>query len=135
MIRSEPHGGTIRSRQPNRVARRTDATLRRSALLAAIGAGIVVLTLVAFQGALGNGFVNYDDGVYVTANAHVQKGLTADSIAWAFTATECSNWHPLTWLSHMLDVQLFGLDAGRHHLVSLLLHAANALLLFLLLVR
>ncbi|MBZ5637380.1 MAG: tetratricopeptide repeat protein [Acidobacteriia bacterium] len=96
---------------------------------------IVLLTLLAYRGVLGNGFVNYDDDRYVTANAQVQKGLTADSIAWAFTATECSNWHPLTWLSHMLDVQLFGLDAGRHHLVSLLLHAANALLLFLLLVR
>ena len=104
-------------------------------MLAAVCAALAVLTLAAFHGVLSNGFVTYDDDVYVTANTHVQKGLSSESIAWAFTTADCANWHPLTWLSHMLDVQLFGLKAGRHHLTSLLLHVFNVLLLFLLLVR
>jgi Flp pilus assembly protein TadD len=76
-----------------------------------------------------------DDELYVTANRQVQKGLTRESVAWAFTATHAANWHPLTWLSHMLDVELFGLRPGPHHLHSLLLHILNTLLLFLLLRR
>jgi tetratricopeptide (TPR) repeat protein len=101
----------------------------------AVCAALVALTLLTYSGVLSNGFVNYDDGVYVAANPHVQNGLRGDAPAWAFTATANSNWHPVTWLSHMLDVQLFGLDASKHHATSLLLHAANVLLLFLLLVR
>jgi len=84
---------------------------------------------------LSSGFINFDDTDYVTENVHVLKGLNGQSITWAFTTTEAANWHPLTWLSHMLDVQLFGLDAGKHHLTSLLLHILNSVLLFLLLVR
>ena len=80
-------------------------------------------------------FVNYDDDIYVTANAQVQKGLTLKNMAWAFSTTEIANWHPVTWISHMLDVQLWGLDSGRHHLVNLLFHIANTLLLFLTLNR
>jgi len=75
-------------------------------------------------------FVNYDDDEYVTENRHVQEGLTRESVTWAFTTTHTGNWHPLTWLSHMLDCTLFGLDAGRHHMINVLLHLANALLLF-----
>jgi tetratricopeptide (TPR) repeat protein len=82
-----------------------------------------------------NGFVMFDDDLYVTANAHVQRGLGWENFRWAFTTTEAANWHPLTWLSHMLDVQLFGLDAGRHHLTSLVIHAGNALLILLFLLR
>ena len=84
---------------------------------------------------LSSGFINFDDTDYVTENVHVLKGLNGQSITWAFTTTEAANWHPLTWLSHMLDVQLFGLDAGKHHLTSLQLHILNSVLLFLLLVR
>src|SRR5260221_2005708 len=102
-------------------------------MLAAIAAALVVATLATFSSALPRTFVNYDDDVYVTDNTHVREGLDAAGIAWAFTTLKGSNWHPLTWLSHMLDVQLFGLDAGKHHLVSLLLHAANAAILFLVL--
>jgi len=121
---------------PPRVPRVTGARTRVSrAPRAAVAAAIVVLTLLAFRGVLSNAFVIYDDNVYVTENVHVQKGLDGESIAWAFTTTDGSNWHPVTWLSHMLDVQLFGLDAGRHHGTNLLLHASNAVLLFLLLVR
>jgi hypothetical protein len=75
-------------------------------------------------------FVQLDDPAYVTENPHVLGGLTLDGLAWAFTTGHAANWHPVTWLSHMLDVQLFGVDAGAHHLTSLALHAANTLLLF-----
>jgi len=80
-------------------------------------------------------FVNYDDVDYVVENTHVRGGLTLDSVKWAFTTDHVGNWHPLTWLSHMTDVQLFGMNAGAHHAVNLLFHIANALLLLLLLER
>jgi tetratricopeptide (TPR) repeat protein len=81
----------------------------------------------------GNGFINFDDGPYVTANPHVQDGLSWDGLVWAFTTTHFNFWHPLTWLSHMLDCQLYGLNAGGHHFSSLLLHIANTLLLYVVL--
>jgi tetratricopeptide (TPR) repeat protein len=80
-------------------------------------------------------FINFDDNLYVTENKHVLSGISLANLKWALTATYASNWHPLTWLSHMVDVQLFGLKAGRHHLVSVFFHIANALLLFLILHR
>ncbi len=80
-------------------------------------------------------FVNFDDNRYITENRHVQTGLTSGNAAWAFTTFYVSNWHPLTWLSHMLDCQLFGLKPGLHHLVNLLFHVANTLLLFFILHR
>ena len=75
-------------------------------------------------------FVNYDDTDYVSKNVNVQKGLTAESIVLAFTTVHAANWHPLTWLSHMTDYQLFGLNAGMHHLTNLFFHIINTLLLF-----
>jgi Tfp pilus assembly protein PilF len=75
-------------------------------------------------------FINYDDTLYVTEAPQVQQGLGWDSVVWSMTAMEAANWHPLTWLSHMLDVQLFGLNPAGHHLTNLLLHMANVLLLF-----
>jgi protein O-mannosyl-transferase len=80
-------------------------------------------------------FVNYDDPDYVSANPHVQTGLTWQNVQWAFTSGHASNWHPITWLSHMLDWQLFGPNPGPHHLVSAAFHAINAVLLFLVLRR
>ncbi|MGA2157433.1 MAG: hypothetical protein ABSH37_23735, partial [Bryobacteraceae bacterium] len=80
-------------------------------------------------------FVNYDDPDYVTNNPHVRQGITADGDLWALTSTEAANWFPVTRLSHMLDVQLFGMDAGWHHLVSVLIHAVASVLLFLFLMR
>jgi Flp pilus assembly protein TadD len=74
--------------------------------------------------------VNFDDPIYVYKNQNVQSGITLDGIKWAFTTGHAGNWHPLTWLSHMLDCQLFGTDPGWHHLTNLLLHIANTLLLF-----
>jgi len=107
----------------------------RAVWIAAIAAALFLATFAAFHGVLSNRFTTFDDPFYVTGNAHVQKGLTRESIAWAFTATEAANWHPVTWLSHMLDIELFGANPGKHHLTSLLLHALNAVLLFLLLFR
>src|SRR3974390_2586703 len=96
---------------------------------------LVAITLTTFWPVLHNDFIKYDDGQYITENPRVLKGLTWANTAWAFRSGYGSNWHPLTWLSHMLDVQLFGLHPLGHHLTSLLLHTANALLLFLLLNR
>jgi len=95
-----------------------------------VGAAIFGLSLVVYWAATGFGFVNVDDQTYVTANTVVQKGLTWEGFTWAFTTMHGSNWHPLTWLSHMVDVSSFGLDAGKHHLVSILIHAVNSVLLF-----
>jgi tetratricopeptide (TPR) repeat protein len=75
-------------------------------------------------------FVLFDDEQYVAANPHVTSGLSATNFVWAFTTSEQANWHPLTWLSHQLDCTLFGVNAGAHHLVNLLYHIANTLLLF-----
>ena len=80
-----------------------------------------------------HGFITFDDDDYITHNPVVQRGLTMDGLYWAFASPHVYNWHPLTWLSHMVDVQLFGLSAGRHHLMSLFFHIANTLLLFLIL--
>jgi hypothetical protein len=77
------------------------------------------------------GFINFDDGQYVTENTHIANGVTIEAIRWAFTAAGYAyNWHPITWMSHMLDVQLFGLNPHPHHLVNLLFHVLNTLLLF-----
>jgi tetratricopeptide (TPR) repeat protein len=100
-----------------------------------IGLLLFLGTLALYYPALHNEFVNYDDPAYVTANWHVQQGLTSRSVAWAFTSTAEANWHPLTWISHMLDVQLFGLRPEGHHSQSVLWHAVNVVLLFLLLAK
>ena len=78
-------------------------------------------------------FIIFDDDEYVADNPHVSSGLSVENFNWAFTTTTAANWHPLTWLSHQLDCELFGLNAGGHHLMNVLLHTANALLIFLLL--
>lgn len=80
-------------------------------------------------------FITYDDLAYLTENEHLKDGINFKDIKWAFTTTYLSNWHPLTWLSHMLDVQLFGFNAGLHHFVNVILHSINTLLLFVLLRR
>ena len=91
---------------------------------------LVSAVLAVFGGVCKNEFINLDDPDYVTANEHVQKGLTHESIRWAFTTYDASNWHPLTWLSLMLDYQLLGPSAGGFHLTNLLFHTANTVLLF-----
>ena len=101
----------------------------------AVCIALALVTIAVYWQVSGNQFVNYDDAKYLKENIHVRNGLTADGVIWAFTSTYMSNWHPLTWLSHMLDVELLGMNAGAHHLVNVFIHAANAVLLYLLLLR
>ena len=96
---------------------------------------LVIATLAAFWQVNNCDFIAFDDPNYITANKHVQNGITLEGIQWAFTTNQSSNWHPLTWISHMLDVQLFGMQPRWHHLTNLLFHIANTLLLFFVLHR
>ena len=98
----------------------------RFALLALL---VVVSTVVVYSPVRQHGFVNYDDDEYVVRNTHVHSGLTPDSLTWALTSTATGNWHPLTWMSHALDCQLFGLDPSAHHLTNVVFHALSTLLL------
>jgi hypothetical protein len=91
------------------------------------------MTLAVFWPLRLNEFLNYDDQEYVTANSHVQRGLSWEGLVWAFRTGHAANWHPVTWLSHMLDVQLFGLNPVGHHFTNLFFHIANTMLIFLLL--
>ncbi len=99
--------------------------------------GVLLFLIVSgvFMPAVRHGFITYDDPVYVTENAHVAGGLKWENVRWAFHSTEASNWHPLTWLSHMADCQVFGLQPWGHHLTNVLLHAINTVLLFAVLLR
>ncbi|MFH1371265.1 MAG: tetratricopeptide repeat protein [Planctomycetota bacterium] len=94
---------------------------------------LAVATFVAFEGVRHNEFINYDDDLYVTDNPRVQEGLNFESVAWAFTSGHASNWHPLTWISHIIDYAVFGANPAGHHLVSVGFHIANVILLFLIL--
>jgi protein O-mannosyl-transferase len=91
---------------------------------------LIVVNLVIYTPVWRYGFLSWDDPLYVSKNADVLRGLTWQGFLWSFTTGHASNWHPLTWLSHMLDVQLFGEAAGFHHLISIFLHIANSILLF-----
>ena len=105
----------------------------RPRLTIAICLGLILFTGLCYWPITHNGFVSFDDPQYILENQHVTSGLTWSGIAWAFGSGYASNWHPLTWLSHMLDCNLYGLNPAGHHLTNLLLHAAVSLLLFLLL--
>jgi tetratricopeptide (TPR) repeat protein len=107
-------------------------TMRRPAVLCLL---LALGTFAVFLPVARQGFVNYDDSDYVTENPHVLGGLKWANIVWAFTTGHASNWHPLTWLSHMLDCQIFGTQAGPQHMISVGFHIANALLLLLFLRR
>ncbi len=92
---------------------------------------LLLLVVGTFQPVLRNGFINYDDDVYVTDNFRVRQGLNWTGVEWAFSTGAAANWHPVTWLAHMLDCSIYGLRPWGHHLTNLLLHSANTLLLFL----
>jgi protein O-mannosyl-transferase len=94
---------------------------------------LAVVTLAVYNPVNHHPFVNYDDDRYVTENPHIRQGLSFDTIRWSLTSTEQANWHPLTWMSHALDYSLFRLNPEGHHFTSVLLHAVNGMLLFLLL--
>jgi protein O-mannosyl-transferase len=94
---------------------------------------LVAATLIVYNRVNRNSFIDWDDSGYIVNNPAVHSGLKWDTVVWAFTTTEQANWHPLTWLSHALDFQLFGLNPAGHHYVNLLLHTLNVVLLFLVL--
>jgi len=96
---------------------------------------LVIITFATFEQVRTCGFINLDDTAYIIDNPHIQYGLTLESVTWAFTSVHAANWHPLTWLSHMLDCQLYGLNPSGHHLTNLVFHIASTLLLFLVLKR
>ena len=92
---------------------------------------LALTTLAVFWQVRNHDFIDFDDDLYVTKNPSVQAGLTFHGIKWAFTNTHAYNWHPIVWISHMLDCELYGLNPAGHHLTNVLFHIANALLLFL----
>ena len=96
---------------------------------------LAAATLIVFHPVVHFQFVTFDDPDYVTSNEQVKSGLTLGNVAWAFRTGYASNWHPLTWTSHMLDCELYGLKPAGHHLTNLILHALNSVLLFVLLRR
>ncbi len=99
----------------------------------ALGVLLAGVTIALYSPIIGHSFIVFDDSDYVTANSHIRGGLGWSTIKWAFTSTYSANWHPLTWLSHALDYQLFALNPAGHHLDSVVIHTLNAVLLFLLL--
>ena len=119
-----PGGMTLVQKQPQRQAR----------MLSYVVLGLCMLTFSVFLQAVNFAFINFDDNIYVSQNPAIQKGLTTEGIKYAF-GTYIPNWHPLTWLSHMLDCQLFDLNAGGHHLTNVLLHTANVVVLLFLLIK
>ena len=108
------------------------AKLTRNQLIAVICLALALVTAALYWPMLHHGFIGYyDDASYITDNPHVSAGLTGPGIAWAFRSGYAANWHPLTWISHMLDCQLYGVSPAGHHFTNLFFHIANTLLLFL----
>ena len=124
------HGPRAAAAAPHRSreGRALQAKRTRTWLLAV---ALAAATALVYAGVGHHHFVTWDDPNYITANPEVLEGLTWRGVVWAFTSTDAANWHPLTWLSHMLDVTLFGMHAGAHHLVSVALHLSAAIMLFL----
>jgi Flp pilus assembly protein TadD len=106
-------------------------SLHQHGLVLLISLFLIVVNLVVFGQVRNHEFINLDDTIYVTENQQVKSGLTLRGLEWAFTKVHAGHWHPITWLSHMLDCQLFGLKSGRHHLTNMFFHIASTLLLFL----
>ena len=127
-LRAKPKKGTSSQPGAGRFARPAKKILVLSLFL-------VVATVALYYPAIHHPFVNYDDDAYVTENVHVQAGLNWDTVEWAFTSYDQANWHPVTWLSHALDCQLFQLEPAGHHGTNVLLHALNVVLLFWILVQ
>jgi protein O-mannosyl-transferase len=107
--------------------------LKRSDLVILLG--LAVMTFGIYAQVIGHQFITLDDPTYIRENPNVNRGVTLAGLAWAFSTFDLANWHPLTWISHMIDCQLFGTNAGRHLLVNTLIHAANTLLIFYFLFR
>src|SRR5574341_1474333 len=106
---------------------------RSSAAKSAVAICLVVVVFAIYGRTGGHSFIDFDDSEYVYDNGMVRQGLSRDGIVWAFSTSWSANWHPITWLSHMADVQMFGLNAGWHHLTNVALHGLNSVLLFVVL--
>jgi len=104
--------------------------MRRDVL---IGMLLIIVTAAVYGQVINYEFITYDDSKYVYDNPYIQSGLNSESISWSFTATYASNWHPITWLSHMIDVEIYGMNPGGHHLTNVIFHIVNSLLLFIIL--
>src|SRR5437867_6705420 len=135
------HGVRKRKQSGIRVARerpaasgnRTSALFGRMNFL--IAGALAIVTFGIYEQVIGHRFITLDDPTYIQENPMVNRGVTLAGFTWAFTTFYATNWHPLTWISHMIDCQLFGMNAGRHLLVNALIHVANTLLLFWFLLR
>src|SRR5438067_5521680 len=121
------------SQRSNKSVREKNTSARESWRNAGICLGVAGITWFVYGQTIHHEFVNFDDDAYLFQNPAVSSGLTTRAIIWAFTRVHAANWHPLTWLSHMLDCQLYGLNAGGHHLTNVLLHTATAISLLLIL--
>jgi tetratricopeptide (TPR) repeat protein len=107
--------------------------LTKKQLFAALCLVLALVTAALYWPITHDGFVDFDDSQYIIGNPHITSGLSWTNVVWAFKSGEAANWHPLTWMSHMIDCDLYGVNPGGHHLTNLLLHVANTLLLFFLL--
>ena len=110
----------------------SDSRQRLYLILCAV---LALAAIIMYWPVRSHDFINLDDDAYVTDNPNVQSGLSWQGVKWAFTTGHASNWHPLTWLSLMLDIEFFGVKPGPMHLVNVLFHIANTVLLFLVLAR
>jgi tetratricopeptide (TPR) repeat protein len=119
------------AQQPKPSTTSPPAPPRSGWVTAGVSLLLLVVTLAAYQGVRHNDFIPFDDLEYVVHNPPVRAGLSWETVNWAFTSTHVGNWHPLTWLSHALDCQVFGLDVAKHHMTNLGFHAANSVLLLL----
>ncbi|MEI6702989.1 MAG: tetratricopeptide repeat protein [Deltaproteobacteria bacterium] len=121
--------------QPSLVSKGSSGTVGRMRSLLLINLVLIAITLAVYWQVGDHEFLEFDDNVNVTGNSHVATGITGSNIIWAFTAVHGANWHPLTWLSHQLDAQLYGMDPRGHHLTSVVIHTVSAVVLLLLLFR
>ena len=131
-MQASPDTAQIATASKSRSSLHLSRNRTRTVLIAVLLAGV---TVALYLPVIHHPFLNLDDNQYVTENPYVQDGLTWPTVTWAFTSYDALNWHPLTWLSHATDVQVFGLDPAGHHAVNLLLHALNVVVLFLVLRR
>src|SRR5690349_13120569 len=121
-------GGSTAANRRSAVPLSHPPTFGRPDLLILLG--LAVMTFGLYAQLIWHQFITLDDPTYIQENPMVNRGVTRAGLAWAFTTFHATNWHPLTWISHMIDSQLFGTNAGRHLLVETLIHAANAVLVF-----
>ena len=126
-------GGTAAANKRNAALLRNATTFGRPDLLILLG--LAVMTFGIYAQVIGHQFITIDDPTYIQENSMVNRGVTRAGLAWAFTTFHAANWHPLTWIAHMIDSQFFGMNAGGHLLVNALIHVANTLLVFWFLLR